>query len=101
MVVPEPAENSESSEGGRGRIGIGFGRLCPVDVGARLVALEMAAFSTWAKVGLMPHARQGGRGVCALAAVGSKLDGTGLEKVHIVQIHVAARAGGVPIGGAL
>lgn len=89
-AVPEPVETSETSDGaGRGRTGIGFCRLCPVKVGARLVALVMAAFNTWAKVGLMPHARQGGRGVCALAVAGSKLDGTGLENVHMVQTHVA------------
>lgn len=41
----------------------------------------------------MPQARHGGRGVCALAVVGSKLEGTGLEKVHIGQIHVAVLTG--------
>ena len=37
----------------------------------------------------MPHAKQGGRGVYMFAAVMSKLDGTGLEKEQMVQIHVA------------
>lgn len=37
----------------------------------------------------MPHARQGGIGVDALAIVGSRLDGTGFEKEHIGHIHVA------------
>lgn len=50
----------------------------------------MAAFNTCDKVGLMPHARHDGRGVWALAAVGSKLTGTGFEKLHIVQTQVAA-----------
>lgn len=43
----------------------------------------------------MPQARQGGRGVCALADVGSKLDGTGFEKLHIAQTQVAL----VTVGG--
>lgn len=37
----------------------------------------------------MPHAKHGGRGVCALAVAGSKFDGTGFEKLHIVQTQVA------------
>lgn len=49
----------------------------------------MAAFNTCASVGLIPHARHGGRGVWALAAPGSKLEGTGFEKLHIGQTHVA------------
>lgn len=61
--------------------------------GCLLVALEIAAFRTWAKVGLIPQARQGGNGVCSLAVVGSKLDGTGLEKLQIVQTHVAVLTG--------
>lgn len=61
----------------------------------RLLALLMAAFSTCDKVGLMPQARHGGSGVCALAAVGSKFTGKGFEKVHIVQTQVAVvRRGG-------
>lgn len=71
----------------RGRSGSGATTCC------LLVALLMAAFSTWIKAGLMPHARHGGRGVCAFAAAGSKLEGTGLEKVQIVQTHVAEDAG--------
>lgn len=54
-----------------------------------LVALEMAAFKTRASVGLMPQARHGGRGVWMLAVVGSKLEGTGLEKLQMVQTQVA------------
>lgn len=37
----------------------------------------------------MPHARQGGKFVAALAVAGSKFDGTGLEKEHMGQIQVA------------
>lgn len=37
----------------------------------------------------MPHARQGGNGVCALAAAGSKLVGTGFEKLQILHTQVA------------
>lgn len=57
--------------------------------------LEMAAFKTCARVGLMPQARHGGRGVWAFADAGSKLDGTGLEKLHMVQTQVAE----VAVGG--
>lgn len=41
---------------------------------------------------MIPQARHGGNGVCAVAVVGSKLEGTGLGKLHIVQTHVAALA---------
>lgn len=40
-------------------------------------------------MGLIPQARHGGSGVWAFAVTGSKLDGTGLEKLHIVQTQVA------------
>lgn len=56
--------------------------------GVRCVALDMAAFRTWAKGGLIPQAKQGAKGVCTLAVVGSKFEGTGFEKEHIGQIHV-------------
>lgn len=49
----------------------------------------MAAFRTCVKVGLIPHARQGGRGVWMFAVAGSKFDGTGFEKLQMVQTHVA------------
>lgn len=49
----------------------------------------MAALRTWVSEGLIPQARHGGRGVWALAEVGSKFDGTGLEKLQIVQTQVA------------
>ena len=52
-------------------------------------AAAIAAFKTTVKGGLIPQARQGGSGVAALAVVGSKLDGIGLEKVQIGQIQVA------------
>ena len=56
---------------------------------------------------MIPQARHGGKGVWAFAVPGSKFDGTGLEKLHIGQTHVAfvslagagdaaARTGGVP-----
>lgn len=71
------------------------------ELGARLVALEMAAFSTWVKVGLIPQAKHGGRGVWTFAVRGSKFDGTGFENVQIVQTHVAVLAEGWSTGGAL
>lgn len=54
----------------------------------------MAAFSTCVSAGLIPHARHGGRGVCAFAVAGSKFEGTGFEKLHIVQTQVAEVFGG-------
>lgn len=54
-----------------------------------LAAALIAAFNTVVKGGLIPHARQGGRCVAAVAVAGSKFDGTGFEKVHIGQIQVA------------
>ena len=48
----------------------------------------------------MPQARQGGSGVCAFAVVGSKLEGTGLGKLQMVQTHVAVLAGGCSTGTA-
>jgi len=56
---------------------------------SRVVAALIAAFSTVVNGGLIPHARQGGKCVAALAVAGSKLDGTGLENVHMGQIQVA------------
>lgn len=41
----------------------------------------------------MPQARHGGSGVLAVAVAGSKLEGTGFEKLHITQTQVAAVAG--------
>lgn len=90
-----------SSETGRGRRGSGVWMFGVIELGARLVALDMAAFSTWVKVGLIPQARHGGSGVCTFAVAGSKLDGTGFENVQIVQTHVAVLGGGFSTGGAL
>lgn len=59
----------------------------------------MVAFRTCVRVGLIPQARHGGSGVCALAVVGSKLEGTGLEKLQMVQTHVAGLAGVDSTGG--
>lgn len=64
------------------------------DGAALLLAFDIAALSTWLNVGLMPHARHGGKGVWALAVVGSKFEGTGFEKLQIVQTHVAIEATG-------
>jgi hypothetical protein len=66
-----------------------------------LVALFIAAFSTWVKAGLIPHARHGGRGVRALAVAGSKLEGTGFEKLQMVHTHVAELAGDGSTGAGL
>jgi hypothetical protein len=65
----------------------------------RLLALLMAALRTCARLGLIPQARHGGRGVCALAEAGSKFEGTGLEKLHIVHTHVAVDTAGGSEGG--
>lgn len=72
---------------------LGFGE------GEGRLALLIAALSTSDSAGLMPHAKQGGRGVWAFAAAGSKLEGTGFEKLQMLQTQVAA-AGGGPVGGA-
>lgn len=37
--------------------------------------------------------------MCSLAVVGSKFDGTGLEKLQMLQTHVAELGGGVSTGG--
>ncbi len=58
----------------------------------RLAIFDIAAFRTSVRAGLIPQARHGGNGVCAVAVVGSKLEGTGLGKLHIVQTHVAVVA---------
>jgi hypothetical protein len=59
-----------------------------------LLTFAMEAFRTWVSVGFIPQARHGGRGVWAVAVAGSKLEGTGLEKLHITHTQVAADAGG-------
>jgi hypothetical protein len=43
--------------------------------------------------GVIPQARHGASGVCAFAVVGSKFDGTGLEKVQMGHTQVAFSAG--------
>lgn len=103
--MPTGVEGSDtgpdSSETGRDRRGSGVCKLGVSELGARLVALEIAALSTWVKVGFIPHARHGGSGVCTFAVAGSKLDGTGFENVQIVQTQVAVLGGGCSTGGAL
>lgn len=49
----------------------------------------------------MPQARHDGSGVCAFAVAGSKLEGTGFEKLHMVQTQVAALAGDGSAGASL
>lgn len=90
-----PALSSGLLEVDRGRIARGelTVGLEGVAGGARLVAFDIEAFRTCANVGLMPQARHGGSGVCMFAVVGSKFDGTGLEKLQMVQTQVAALAG--------
>jgi len=85
-----------NSNSGLGRTGKGVWRAGP---GCLLVAFEIAAFRTWVRVGLMPQARHGGSGVWALAVEGSKFDGTGLEKLQMVQTHVAVLDGTGSTGG--
>ena len=48
----------------------------------------MAAFSTCVNGGLIPQAKHGGTGVCALAVDGSKFVGNGFEKEQIGHIQV-------------
>lgn len=79
---------------GRGRTARGEPTVGLAGAGVRLVALDMNAFNTCAKLGLMPQARHGGRGVWMFAVVGSKLDGTGLEKLQMVHTQVAEAAAG-------
>ena len=62
------------------------------ELGCLLLALDMVALSTCVRVGLIPHARHGGKGVWAFAVVGSKLDGTGFGKLQMVHIQVAVLA---------
>lgn len=67
--------------------------LCGIPNGCLCVIAANAALTTRSNGGFMPHARHGGSGVRAFAVAGSKLDGTGLEKEHIGQTHVALVAG--------
>ncbi len=53
----------------------------------------MAARKTCVHCGLIPQFRHDGIGVLAVAAAGSKLDGTGFEKEQIGQIQVAFCSG--------
>jgi hypothetical protein len=54
----------------------------------RLDRAAMAALTTCTSGGFIPQARHGGRGVRSFAVLGSKLDGTGLEKEQMGQIQV-------------
>lgn len=94
--VDELSRLPENPEARLGRTGSGVCSAGPP--GCLLVALDIIAFRTCVKVGLMPQARHGGRGVWALAVVGSKLEGTGFEKLQMVQTQVAVLAGGGSTG---
>lgn len=96
MLASFVGASSHTSELGReasGRPLMGIGALIGDEEGNLFVALEIAAFNTWARGGLMPHAKHGASGVWALAVAGSKFEGTGLEKEHIGHIHVPALIG--------
>lgn len=73
-----------------------MGPLVPPATCGRLAALEITALSTCVSVGGMPHDRHGGICVCAFSDSGSKLDGTGFEKLQMGHTHVAAAVGGGP-----
>lgn len=62
--------------------------------GTRFAFAEMAALRTRAKGGLMPHARHGGSGNDSVAMVGSKFEGTGLEKEHMGHTQLPTTRGG-------
>jgi hypothetical protein len=82
-IPPVPVEVFSA---GSGLLDFGLGP------GARFDMPAIAALTTCTKGGLMPHAKHGGNGVCALAVAGSKFSGTGLEKEQMGHIHVALRA---------
>lgn len=77
--------SAEGCDGGGNRDG-------GAELGCLLAALDMVALSTWVKVGLIPQARHGGKGVWAFAVVGSKLEGTGFGKLQMVHTQVAVLA---------
>lgn len=69
---------------------------------ARFLFAAIAAFNMSENSGLIPQVRHGGRGNASVAIVGSKFEGTGLEKEQIGQIQVprsswgdATRTGGL------
>lgn len=68
--------------------------LCGIPRGCLCVMAANADFTTSNRGGFIPQARHGGSGVRALAVAGSKLEGTGLEKEHMGQTHVALTVGG-------
>ena len=68
----------------------------------RFAFATTAAFSTRENDGLIPQARHGGSGKVSVAMVGSKLEGTGLEKEQIGHTQVPAIRGkgtGVAVEG--
>lgn len=77
----------------------GIGARTGVVVWGRFEAPAIAAFRTCAQGGFTPQVKHGGRGVCAFAVEGSKLEGTGFEKAHIGHTHVALFAGVGSAGG--
>ena len=62
-------------------------------VGSRFALATIAAFRTTENSGFMPQARHGGNGNVGVAIVGSKFEGTGLEKEQIVQTQVPPTTG--------
>src|ERR1700742_4587241 len=62
-------------------------------VGIRLAFALTAAFSTTENGGLMPQAKHGGSGNASVAIVGSKFEGTGLEKEQMGQTQVPLTTG--------
>jgi hypothetical protein len=80
------------SESGSPRKGVGVRSTSSVCT-ERLAALAIAAFNTCVRGGFMPQAKQDSNGVCSLAVAGSKLEGTGFEKVQIGHTQVALFTG--------
>jgi len=93
LPAPSPMLKIDKGDGliGSGEPPLGPGSLC--------AAFEIEAFSMWASVGFIPQARHGGRGVLSFAVVGSKLEGTGFERLHIVHTQVAVVTGWRSGGG--
>lgn len=89
VVSPANPVVDEDDMGGRA----GPAPFAAGDAVALLFAFEIAALSTCVRLGLMPHARQGGNGLFAVAVVGSKFEGTGFEKLQMTHTQVAAVTG--------
>jgi hypothetical protein len=88
-VAPEPRGVEDTLVVGWPELWATTGDATELGKKSRLVTALIAALRTVVNGGLIPHARQGGKCVVALAVAGSKLDGTGLENEHMGQIQVA------------